>query len=157
MRRNSTHQNHIASFFIFVVLFIAQILSSLYPWIPPLVGFCFAYVILTMRQGSSSKFNLFMAMLYLSFYDAYQGFYPFSYLMLVLIVELLNIYRIEHMTSCQQCVLFFYVCVGYLGHYALNFILAYIFNMSLPYASTHYVYWIVLDSILAFIFLKVRR
>ena len=157
MRRNSTHQNFVASFFIFVVLFITQILSSLYPWIPPLSGFCFAYVILATKQGSHHKFNLFMVLLYLSFYDVYQGFYPFSYLMLVLISELFGLDRIEQMTSCEKCILMFYIVIGYFGHFALNFLLAYILNAPLPYFSSNSIYWIGFDAILAFIFLKVRR
>ena len=156
MRRNSTHQNFIALFFIFVILFIAQILSSLYPWLPPLTGFCFAYVLLSTKE-ESNKFTLFMVLLYLSFYDISQGFYPFVYVILLLIAKLFNIYRVEQTTSCDKCILFFYVAVGYLGHFVLNFFLAYFANAPLPYFSVHYLYWIGFDAILAFAFLRVKH
>ncbi len=156
MRRNSTDQNRIAFFFVSAFLLIAQILSSLYPWIPSLAGFFFAYALLSIKQ-EVRKVSLFIVFVYLSVYDVHQGFYLFSYLFLFIIASELGIYRVEQMTSCQKCILLFYVSVGYLGHYALNFLLSYIANTPPPYFASHYFYLIGFDTLLAFVFLKVRR
>lgn len=156
MRRNSTDKNPIAFFFVSAFLLIAQIFSSLYPWIPSFAGFFFAYALLSIKQ-EVQKVSLFIVFAYLSFYDVHQGFHLFSYLFLFILSYQFGIYRVEQMTSCKKCILFFYVSVGYLGHYALNGLLSYIANTPLPYFSSHYFYLIGFDTLLAFVFLKVMR
>ncbi len=156
MRRNSADQNYLGLFFFGVTLFVAQVISSLYPFIPSLAGFLFCYSILYFKE-EEQKIPLFFTFAYLSFYDLYKGFYLFSYLILFFLFYRFAVLNIQQKTSCQNCVLALYVGVGYLGHYAVNFCMAYFFNAPFPYFSNHYFYFIGVDALLAFIFLRVPR
>lgn len=156
MRRNSTDQNYIGLLTFSVLLFAAQMLSSLYPLIPSLAGFLFCYVIL-FAHDENEKFPLFLAFAYLCFYDLYKGFYLFSYVIFFFLFYRFARDNIQQKTSCQNCILALYVIVGYLGHYLLNICLAYFFNAPFPYFSNHYFYLIGVDALLAFLFLRVPR
>ena len=78
MRRNSADQNYLGLFFFGVTLFVAQVISSLYPFIPSLAGFLFCYSILYFKE-EEHKISLFFTFAYLSFYDLYKGFYLFPH------------------------------------------------------------------------------
>lgn len=156
MRRNSTDQNYVGLLTFSVLLFVAQMLSSLYPFIPSLMGFLFCYVILYVHD-ENEKLPLFLAFAYLCFYDVYKGFYLFSSVILFFLFYRFARENIQQKTSCQNCILALYVIVGYLGHYLINVCLAYFFNTSFPYFSNHYFYLIGVDSLLAFLFLRVPR
>ena len=71
MRRNSSDQNYLGLFFFGVTLFVAQVISSLYPFIPSLAGFLFCYSILYFKE-EEQKIPLFFTFAYLSFYDLYK-------------------------------------------------------------------------------------
>lgn len=156
MRRNSTYQNTVGLFFFCIALFIGQVLSSLYPFIPSLAGFLFCYTILVFKE-EEHKVPLILAFIYLALYDVYKGFYLFSYGILFVLFYPLATQKIQYMTSCQNCILALYVSVGYLGHYLLNLILAYFFNTPFPYFSNHYFYYIGVDALLSFMFLRLSR
>ncbi len=156
MRRNSTYQNPLGLLFFGIALFFGLILSSLYPFIPSLAGFLFCYTIVAFKD-EAQKLPLMFAFIYLALYDVHKGFYLFSYAMLFLLFYPLATQKIHYMTSCKNCILALYVSVGYLGHYLFNLILAYFFNTPFPYFSNHYFYYIGIDALLAFIFLRLER
>jgi len=156
MRRNSTDQNVVELFLICILLFAGLVLSSLYTWIPSFAGFLFCYSVLAFKQ-ESARFPLFLVFVYLALYDMHKGFFLFSYALLFTIFYPLATQKLQYMTSCENCILTFYVLVGYLGHFLLNLILAYFLNTPFPYFSNHYVYAISIDALLAFAFLRVVR
>lgn len=153
MRRNSTHQNYLGLVFTCFLLLGALILSSLYPYIPSLVGFLFCYALLTCND-ETKRLPLVLIFIYLSYYDSTKGFFLFSYVILFFLFYTLAAHKVRTMTSCFNCILAFYVIVGYLGHYLLNLVLAYITNEPFPYFSTYYFYAIGVDVLLASLFLR---
>ena len=156
MRRNSIDQNYIGLLSFAVLLYAAQTLSSLYTFIPSLAGFLFCYLILFFKNDAH-KLPVFMTFVYLSLYDINKGFYLFSYLILFFLFYRFSVENIEQKTSCQNCVLALYVCVGYIGHFLINACLAYFFNTPFPYFTNHYFYLIGIDALLAFVFLRTLR
>jgi len=156
MRRNSTDQNVVELFLICTLLFAGLVLSSIYTWIPSFAGFLFCYSMLAFKQ-ENARFPLFLVFVYLALYDMHKGFFLFSYALLFALFYPLATQKLQYMTSCENCILTVYVTVGYLGHFLLNLILAYFFNMPFPYFSNHYFYAIAIDALLAFAFLRVSR
>ena len=156
MRRNSTYQNSVGLFFFCTALFAGLVLSLLYPYIPSLAGFLFCYTIIAFKE-EEQKIALMLAFVYLALYDLHKGFYLFSYAILFILFYPLATQKIHYITSCKNCILALYVSVGYLGHYLLNLILAYFFNTPFPYFSNHYFYYIGIDALMAFMFLRLER
>ena len=157
MRRNSTHQNYLRLFSFCLTLLLGQIMSSLYPLIPTFVGVVFCYLILEFHKREEHALPLMLSLAYLLFYDLNKGFYLFSYIILFAVVYKFAIYKMQHMISCNNCILAIYVSIAYLGHYILNCFLAYLANESLPYFSDYYFYYIGVDSLIAFMLFKVER
>ncbi|MDD3344352.1 MAG: hypothetical protein PHR87_12350 [Sulfurospirillaceae bacterium] len=93
-----------------------------------------------------------LAFLYLIFYDMNRGFFLFSYIILFMLFYHVARYKIRDFTQCTNCILASYVIIGYFGHYLINCLLAYFSNMPFPYFSSHYFYYISIDSLLAFLF-----
>lgn len=156
MRRNSTDKKYLNFFFFSVLIILGQIMSSLYPYIPSFVGLFFCYIILNFKN-ENKLLPVFLSFVYLTFYDINRGFYLFSYIILFSIFYQFALNKIQNITTCSNCILATYVFVAYIGHYALNCILAYFFNMPFPYFSNQYFYYIAFDSIVAFMFLRVHR
>ena len=151
MRRNSTHQEPVKLFFFSLLIVTGQIMSSLYPWIPPFSGIFFCYVLLYFDE-EGKLLSLSLAFLYLIFFDINRGFYIFSYVILFILFYHFARYKIRDLTRCNNCILAMYVIVGYIGHYLINCLLAYFDNMPFPYFSSHYFYYISIDSLLSFLF-----
>lgn len=156
MRRNSTDQKYLKLFVFFIIMLLGQVISALYPFMPSFVGLFFCYVLINF-EDKEKIIPLVFAFVYLVFYDINKDFYLFSYLILFLIFYHFAIYKIQNMTTCSNCILAVYVIVAYFGHYTVNFVLAYLENMPLPYFSAHYFYYIAIDALLAFMFFRINR
>jgi len=157
MRRSSVDQNYLKLFWISIGLFLGQVMSSLYPWIPSFVGVVFCYVILHFNRREEQAAPIILAFVYLSLYDINKGFYLFSYIILFALVYRFAIYRLQNFITCNNCILASYVIMAYLGHFLLNVFFAYLDNEPFPYFSNYYFYYIAIDSILAFMLFRIAR
>lgn len=156
MRRNSADQDTVALIALGLFLFGVQILSALYPLIPPFVGFFFTYAIL--YYGEEKKRGmLLLIFLYSAFFELSKGFYLFSYAMLFLLLYRVAKQGVQQNTSCEYCIIALYVSVGYMGHYLLNIALAYALEAPFVAFSNYYLYYMGIDFLLALALLRVSR
>lgn len=150
MRRNRTDQESLKLIFLALVVVFGQIMSSLYPWIPPFSGLFFCYILLYFHE-EGRVLPLSLAFAYLIFFDINWGFFIFSYVVLFMVFYHFALAKIRDVTTCANCILATYVVVGYIGHYFLNCLFSYFSNQAFPYFSNHYFYYIAIDSLLAFL------
>jgi len=153
MRRSSTDKSNIEVAFFSLALLVYQIMTSLYTFLPLFAGLFFCYIVIYADDLKKRKYVI-LALIYLSVYDLNKGFYLFSYLFFFLIFYNLFVDKIKNSFACNNCILAIYVISGYIGHYILNSFIAYILNQDLPYFSKWYLYYIVVDILLAFVFFK---
>lgn len=156
MRRNSADQKYLKLLLFYALMFLGQIISSLYPYMPSFVGLFFCYVVLNFKDKNAIV-PVFLAFVYLILYDVNKGFYFLSYIILFFLFYNFAINKIQNMTTCNNCILVAYVVVAYMGHYLLNVLLAYLSNTAFPYFSTHYIYYIAIDALLAFMLFRIQR
>jgi hypothetical protein len=155
MRRSSTDTNYLRLFFLSISFLFLLIMGSLYTWLPSFVGLFFIYVLINF-EDEKDRLYLYLSFLYLIFYDINRGFYLFSYIFTFLIFYNFFLDKVRNYFSCINCILVMYVLVAYIGHYFMNVFIAYLLNETIIELSKEYIYYILIDMVLASIIFKGR-
>lgn len=153
MRRNSIDKNYLAIVYISFVLALYQVITSLYTFLPVFAGLFFCYILIALNDEKQRVYVI-LAIIYLIIYDLNKGFYIFSYLLFLFIFYNLFVAKVRDSLICNSCILVIFVVSGYIGHYLTNAFVAYILNEDLPIFSNYYLYYILIDSILAVILFR---
>lgn len=153
MRRNSIDKNYLAIVYISLALVLYQVITSLYTFLPVFAGLFFCYILIALNDEKQRVYVI-LAIIYLLIYDINKGFYIFSYMLFLIIFYNLFVVKIRDYLTCNSCILVIFVVSGYLGHYLTNSFVAYILNEDLPIFSNYYMYYILIDSILAVILFR---
>lgn len=155
MRRSSTDTNYLRLFFLSISFLFLLIMGSLYTWLPSFVGLFFIYVLINFEDEKNRPY-FYLSFLYLIFYDIDRGFYLFSYIFTFLIFYNFFLDKVRNYFSCINCILVMYVLVAYIGHYFMNVFIAYLLNETIIELSKEYIYYILIDMVLASIIFKGR-
>lgn len=155
MRRSSTDTNYLRLFFLSISFLFLLIMGSLYTWLPSFVGLFFIYVLINF-EDEKNRLYFYLSFLYLIFYDINRGFYLFSYIFTFLIFYNFFLDKVRNYFSCINCILVMYVLVAYIGHYFMNVFIAYLLNETIIELSKEYIYYILIDMVLASIIFKGR-
>jgi hypothetical protein len=155
MRRSSTDTNYLRLFFLSISFLFLLIMGSLYTWLPSFVGLFFIYVLINF-EDEKNRLYFYLSFLYLIFYDIDRGFYLFSYIFTFLIFYNFFLDKVRNYFSCINCILVMYVLVAYIGHYFMNVFIAYLLNETIIELSKEYIYYILIDMVLASIIFKGR-
>lgn len=115
----------------------------------------FIYVLINF-EDEKNRLYLYLSFLYLIFYDINRGFYLFSYIFTFLIFYNFFLDKVRNYFSCINCILVMYVLVAYIGHYFMNVFIAYLLNETIIELSKEYIYYILIDMVLASIIFKGR-
>jgi len=128
-------------------------MTSIYTFLPLFIGVFFAYAIINYEDEKKKNF-IYLIFIYLSIYDLNKGFYLFSLLLTFFLFYNLFVERIRNVLVCSSCTLVLYVVVAYLGHYCLNLFISYILNSASPIFLVNYLYYIIIDSLVAIMLFK---
>jgi hypothetical protein len=154
MRRNSIDKNYLAIVFISLALVLYQVITSLYTFLPVFAGLFFCYILIALNDEKQRVYVI-LAIIYLIIYDVNKGFYIFSYILFLFIFYNLFVAKVRDSLTCNSCILVIFIVSGYIGHYLTNSFVAYILNEDLPvFSNFYYLYYILIDSILAIIFFR---
>ncbi len=153
MRRSSINTDYIKGILFWVALVIYQFLSSLYLFLPLFYGVFFVYAILNF-SNENRLISVYLSLLYLCIYDLNKGFYLFSSLIFFIIFYNLFVEKIENYFTCRSCILVVFVFFAYIGHFFLNLFMAYLLNQTIPVFSFGYLYYIVIDALIAIILFR---
>lgn len=155
MRRNSSDQNYLGFILFCIFLVFCQIMGMLYTWIPSFVGVFFTYNILNF-SNDKKRYFIYLSFAYLVFYELTRGFYLFSYVFSFMIFYNLFVDRIRNNFTCINCILFIYVSFAYIGHYFINSFMAYMLNEDVSHFSNDYIYYMMIDWLVAIVLFKGR-
>ncbi|MDR1976979.1 MAG: hypothetical protein LBQ18_08335 [Campylobacteraceae bacterium] len=151
MRRNSSHHQYLKLTILALALVLYQIFSSVYVFLSPLVGFFFVYIVKNFKRDS---LELYLALAYMAFFELNQGFYLFSIALLFALFYNFLKPRIEAVFENESWIIAITVVSAYMGLFLINSLLAYFFDGEFFYLSIVYFFYIVIDTILAILFLK---
>ena len=146
MQRSITNQRVIRPF-IYVVLFVFySSLSSIYPFLPPLLGVLF--VLFIRAQEREDILALVLICFSLLVFEANYGYFFFSSIFYFYIASKFLLPKVEQNFNCYSCVRIMYVLLAYIGYYLFLTLLSKIFLLPLPHIDYYIVYYIVIEFFL---------
>ncbi|MDR3345862.1 MAG: hypothetical protein LBS73_01670 [Campylobacteraceae bacterium] len=151
MRRDITYNRHLKLTFLALFLFTYQIFAGVYAFLSPLAGFFFVYIV---KNFKKEDMEIYLAFLYLCFFELNQGFYLFSMVFLFVIFYYLIKPRLVSMFESEAWIISITVISAYVGLYAVNLFFAYFLNQPFSRFSVVYIFYILIDIVLASLFLR---
>ena len=143
MQRSIAYPYYIKAFSLFVLYLLYESLSTIYLFLPPLLGVLFFYFIRALDKQDISLLLLVTLMLLL--YEADKGYLLFSSLVYFTFVYKFILPRLQQMIECKRCMLFIYVCFAYIGFWVFTLLLQQVLWMELPTLDWHVLWYIVFE------------
>ncbi|MDR0666219.1 MAG: hypothetical protein LBF71_02295 [Campylobacteraceae bacterium] len=137
-----------------MVLLVYQIFSSVYIFLSPLVGFFFVYIVKNFKRDN---LEVYLAFLYLCFFELNQGLYLFSIVLLFALFYSFLRLRIEAMFENKMWIILITIIIAYFGIFLINTFLAYILGGEFFYFGAAYFFYIIIDTVLSILLLKHDR
>jgi protein-S-isoprenylcysteine O-methyltransferase Ste14 len=146
MQRSITNQRVVRPF-IYVALFVFySSLSSIYLFLPPLLGVLF--VLFIRAQEREDILALVLICFSLLIFEANFGYLFFSSIFYFYVASKFLLPKIEQNFNCYSCVRIMYVLLAYIGYYLFLILLSKIFLLPLPHIDYYIVYYIVIEFFL---------
>ncbi len=147
MQRDSIYKSNIRYIVVFVLLVIYESISSIYPYLTPLFGVAFYYILSNINKRDN-LFIVFLSFLYLLIFEVDKGFIPFSFMIFFIFYYFFIYDRVEHFFVEKNYKIFFHVFIGYVGYYIVNVVLKYLFNQDISVFDYKYFLYIVTDFLI---------
>ncbi len=144
MQRSITHKKSIKKLFLFLFIFIIyQSFSSIYLFLPPLLGILFVFLIKAL--DSDDVFSVLIIAFCLVIFEADKSYILFSSVIFLLLMYKFILPKIIQNVHCQPCVKFLYILIAYIGFYLFNLLFANIFFIAIPSFTYYIIYYIVME------------
>lgn len=158
MRRNSTYKKSVISFWWIVFLVIYQIMTSLYMYLTPLIGFFFCYLIFIYEEEEKTHdediWLKYLVFAYLVFADLNKGYYLFSSIIFFYIFKYVFAEWLRISFKCKNCIIVAFVIFAYIGIFGTNNLIAYILNKEFFTFGFEYGLYIFFDCMIAIVFFR---
>ncbi len=144
MRRSRFDLQPLVDLALFGAALIYETLTSITPYITPLLGVGFFY----WRRHLHEKryyFRIALFFLYTLYFEIDRDMILGSFILLAILYHYLVAQRLESAFNCPLCIPLFYVLYTYGGYYLLNLFLAFLFNLPLPAADMAYPVYMLSD------------
>jgi hypothetical protein len=151
MRRDITYNRFIKLIFLALFLIIYQVFTGIYSFLSPLVGVFFVYISNRLKNDS---LEVYLAFLYLCFFELSHSFYLFSATFLFIIFYYLIKPKIASAFDDELWTMALTVIVAYVGLYLVNIFFSYLLDRSLFGFSFIYLFYIAIDIILSNLLLR---
>jgi hypothetical protein len=146
MQRSITHQKPIIPFIYIVFFILYSSLSSIYPFLPPMLGVLF--VLFSQALEKNDLISVSLVSLCLIVLEANYGFMLFSTVFYFYIIYKFVIPKIKQNFNCPFCIRISYVVLAYLGYYLFLMLIAKVFLLPEPYINYYIIYYIVIEFFL---------
>lgn len=160
MRRNSSDLQFVGYAFGILLLFAYEVATTLFVYLPPLIGLFFTYMVIEYLRWSKSYvefgFGWYLSIAFLLFAEQVHGYYIFSSLVAFFIFFYFMVDWLFATMKYRKTLLVIIVAFGYLSTYGVSNLINYIQNLPFLYIGYEYGVYVVLESILAIIFLRER-
>jgi hypothetical protein len=146
MQRSLSHKISINPIIILPLFLIYESLSSIYLFIPPLLGLVF-YLFINAKESDSIKLLLIITIM-LIIYEAEKGFLFLSTLLYFTIIYHLLIPYLQQNIVCKSCLKFIFIFIAYIGYYLFILLLSQIFIFEAPSIDMYIVYYILMEFLI---------
>ena len=146
MQRSITHQKPLTLFAYIFFFIVYESLSSIYPFLPPLLAVLFVLFAKALKSGDT------LLVLLISFclvvFEAEYGYLLFSTIIYFVLVYKFVLPQLNKNFSCNSCINISYVLLAYLGYYLFCVLLANIFLLPMPSIDYYIVYYIIIEFLI---------
>jgi len=146
MQRSITYQNPLAPLLYIAVFVIYQALSSVYLFMPPLLGVLFVMFAQSLKRKDASTALLIAFCLVV--FEADKGYTLFSSIIYFYLLYKFILPKLIQSFSCHACLQITYIVLAYLGFYLFSILLSNIFLLPLPQINYYIVYYIVIEFLI---------
>ena len=146
MQRSISHQNYIVTFAYIALFVIYSSLSSIYPFLPPMLAVLFALFFRAL-DNDDFLFTVIIAFCLIVF-EANFGFILFSSIIYGYLLYKFVMPKIAQNFNCLSCGKISHVVFSYLGYYLFLNITSAIFLTQVPDINYYIVYYIVIEFFL---------
>jgi len=147
MQRSITNQKSLAPL-IYTALFVVYIsLSSIYLFLPPMLGVLF--VLFSKSLKDENSLSIFLILFCLLIFESEKGYILFTSIIYFIILYKFIIPKLQQNFSCIFCIKFLSILLVYVGFYLFCLILSNIFLLPLPNITYYIIYYIVIEFLIA--------
>lgn len=146
MQRSITNKKSIAPLIYIVLFAIYESLSSIYLFLPPLLGVLFVLFVDALEREDTV--SVMVVSFCLVLFEADKGYILFTSIIYFILVYKFIMPRLIQSTSCYSCIKISYVVLAYLGFFVFNYILSKIFLSPMPTMSYYIIYYIIIEFLI---------
>ena len=146
MQRSLSHQKSLTPF-VYVVLFVLyEGLSSIYLFLPPMLGVLFFLFINTLKNNDSIA--AFLIVFCIIVFESEKGYNLFSVIIYFSLVYKFILPKLEQNFSCSPCIKISIVFFAYIGFYFFGVMLSSIFLTTMPSINYYVIYYIIIEFLI---------
>ena len=146
MQRSITHKNNLDKYLYVLFFVIYQSLSSIYIFLPPLLGVLFYIFAIALKEKNTLNISLIIFCILI--FEVDKGYKMFSAILFFLIVYRFILPSIIKNFSCYSCIRSSYTILAYIGFFLFNLILSYIFMNDMPSFNYYIIYYIIIEFLI---------
>ena len=146
MQRSITHQRVVKSLGYVALFVLYSSLSSIYPFLPPLLGLLFVFFIRALDR--EDIFALALISFSLLVFEANNGYLFFSSIFYFYIAAKFLLPKVEQNFNCYSCIRIMYILMAYIGYFLFLMLLSKIFLLPEQHISYYIIYYIVIEFFL---------
>lgn len=143
MQRSITHKKSLAPLLYIALFAIYESLSSIYLFLPPLLGVLF--VLFSQSLKKEDSLAVFSLVFCLILFEAEKGYLLFSSVIYFALIYRFVIPKLFKNFSCLSCIKFVKILLVYLGFFIFSLLLSNIFLLPVPSISYYIIYYIVIE------------
>ena len=146
MQRSLSHQNPLTPF-VYVALFVIyESLSSIYLFLPPMLGVLFFLYINSLKNDNSVI--TFLIVFCLMIFESEKGYNLFSVVIYFSLIYMFILPKLEQNFSCSPCIKISIILLAYIGFYFFEIILGSIFMTEMPSINYYVIYYILIEFLI---------
>jgi len=146
MQRSLTNKKILSVIGIGIAFTLYQSLSSIYLFLPPLLGVLFFYFIRALEKEDIGALALVIVLLLV--FEAEKDFLLFGTLVYFTFIYRFVIPRLRIMISCEVCLKFFFLLLAYPGFLLYSFVLNQVLWVETPSFDWHILYYMFIEFFL---------
>ena len=143
MQRSIAHKNPVEISLYLLLFILYSSLSSIYPFLPPMLAVLFVLFSKALTQGDTS--TIIIVSFTLVIFEANNGYTLFSSIIYFYILHKFILSKIKQNVSCPECIGVISTLLVYLGYFLFLTLIANIFLLNTPEISYYVIYYMVIE------------
>ena len=148
MQRSLSYQTFSKLVAYLVILLIYEVLSSIYLFMPPLLGLAFLLFVYAVEEDRLDL--LVFTLAYLLVFETDREFVLFSTLFFFILAYHIGLTKLRQFIDCKKCLDYISIALAYLGFWFFSFIFNQVIWIDLPQFDWTIFYYIAIECLVVF-------